>query len=99
MRRGTTNAGRVRSAPMHRGFSLPLRLLEERLDRVVEFAVAQVFVADNALVVEDVDRRQVADVPLLADRPLPAVEERTPVDLALLHRFLHVLPTVVEVNA
>src|SRR5947209_14081173 len=76
-----------------------LDFLEQRLDGLVHRLAAHALVADRALGVEDVDRRVIPDVQLLADRTVLAVEPVRPGHLFLLQELLERLLLGVAADA
>src|SRR5262249_11940937 len=80
---------------------LLLHLLEELIDGLVHLRLADVLEADDALVVEDVDRRPAGDVPLGGDRPggAAAVPPVPPAQLFLLDGLLQGFAVPVTVDA
>src|SRR2546430_1533066 len=79
-----------------------LRLRDQLFDLLVEHLIAcdaDVLVADDAAVVQDVQRRPALDVPLRGDGSRPAaVPEGSPGDLFLLERLLERLAVPVAVD-
>src|SRR5690242_7556228 len=75
-----------------------LGLEDQRLDGPAEGGAAEVVVADDALGVDEVDRRPFGDAPLEGcPFPAAAVPERTPVDPFLLRDHLRRGAVVVAV--
>src|SRR5206468_9404796 len=70
----------------------------QRIHGVVHLLVADALVPNHPLVIEYVNRREIANVPLLADRTVASVEPGTPGHFLFLLGFLEDLLTLIEIQ-